>query len=155
MGYDETLRDFMTFVPDSERALLRETRRVAIDHVDIEIKRPWEAYNKASFLRSFPRLEEVVLVLGNGDEKVGLGKDECFVDVEGEPEGILRLWAAFRESYMREEKEVEEGCRAAGREYVRWTLPTARIRGKGKMNTLSSTDSPEVLHERMSDLALE
>jgi len=126
MGYDETLRDFRTLVVDS--GVLDEVRRIAVDHVDVEIKRPWEAYNKASLIRGFRHLQEVVLVLCT--KNTGMedwGREVQFVQPRENVEEILRIWADFRQDFAMQEKGLEEVCKMIGRDYVKFSLPTVRI----------------------------
>jgi len=130
MGYDETLRDFKNLVKDEE-GVLDEVRRLAIEHVDPEVKRPWESYNKASLLREFRNLEEVVLVLLTvKDETIGVDEDVKFVEPKGELEVLLRMWIDFGQSVVVEEKLLESVCREMGKEYEPWSLPSVRIRSK-------------------------
>jgi 2EXR family len=129
MGYDETLRDFRTIVKDE--GILDEVRRLAIEHVDPEVKRPWESYNKASLLREFRRLQEVVLVLLTAkDEKNGLDEGVVFVEPKGQLEALLRMWIDFRQSVVIEEKLLESVCREMGKAYESWSLPSVTIRSK-------------------------
>lgn len=130
MGYDETLRDFRTLVSDPS-SLLSDVRRIALDHVRGDIKRPWESYNKASFIRSFPNLEEIIIVLSD-EEEIGVGEEIDFVMPRCDPERLLRMWYYFRESFLQEERVLEEVCRESGREYRKFVLPAIRIRGKGR-----------------------
>ena len=121
MGYDETLRDFHSFL--LEPNILHEMKTVAVDHVDHEVKRPWESYNKAALLRSFSNLHQVVLVLCNGrSHSVGQVETE-FVEPEEDRDTILGIWTDFRDSFVREQKMLEDVCKAEGTEYVHWTLP--------------------------------
>ena len=130
MGYDSTLRDFRSLVHDPS-SLLSEVHSVAIDHVRGDIKRPWEAYNKASFIRSFPNLKEIVVVLNDeGDEEIDVNEQVQFVEPEGDPERLLQVWYYFQQSFLQEEKVLEEVCRESGREYVVFQLPVVRIRRK-------------------------
>jgi len=133
MGYDETLRDFKTIVKD-EHGLLDEVRRLAIEHVDAAVKRPWESYNKASLLREFQNLQEIVLVLltaeDNEDENVVPDEKVVFVEPKGEMQVVLRMWIDFRQSVVMEEKLLESVCREMGKEYEAWSLPSVRIRSK-------------------------
>ncbi|PVH83460.1 hypothetical protein DL98DRAFT_412676 [Cadophora sp. DSE1049] len=146
MGYDETLRDFRQLVQDPT-GLLNQVRYVAIDHVNVDVKRPWESYNKAVFLRSFKHLDEIALILnadgtGAGDisplsptkttqvKKASQGKlifEELLID----PERLLKIWYYFRQSFMIEERVLEDVCRDSGREYEAFELPTVRILAKG------------------------
>lgn len=131
MGYDETLRDFKSLVLDPTH-LLDQVRRIAIDHVDVEVKRPWESYNKVSLIRGFKNLDEVVLVLcqkGGGREE-GWRKQTVFVDPSEGVEEVLRFWFDFRQTFLLEERRLEEVCIEVGREYERFSLPTIKIRDK-------------------------
>jgi hypothetical protein len=130
MGYDSTLRDFRSLVTDPS-SLLEEVRSVAVDHVRGDIKRPWEAYNKASFIRSFPKLEEIIIVLGDEDgEEIGFNEEVEFVEPKGDPERLLKVWYYFRESFLQEERSLEEVCRESGREYEKFILPVVNIKRK-------------------------
>jgi hypothetical protein len=130
MGYDDTLRDFKNLVKDEE-GILDEVRRMAIEHVDVEVKRPWESYNKASLLREFRKLEEVVLVLLEGSSSEnGLDEEVVFVEPKEELEVLLRMWVDFRQSFMMEERLLENVCKEMGTEYEPWTLPSVRIKSK-------------------------
>lgn len=131
MGYDETLRDFRSLIVDREE-LLDEVRWIAIDHVDIEVKRPWESYNKASLLRGFKNLEEVVLVLcqKSSERRAELEKEVRFVEPTERVEEMLHFWVDFRQGFLLEEMVLEEVCRQVGREYERFELPSVRITDK-------------------------
>ncbi|CZR69710.1 uncharacterized protein PAC_19610 [Phialocephala subalpina] len=139
MGYDETLRDFRNIVSDPE-GLLDEVQSIALDVVALEVKRPWEGYNKASLLRSFPNLQEVILVLGSStstasaedeDDREMRGKEVIyFKEPKDDPERLLKVWYYFRQSFIAEEKILEEVCQAAGKPYTPFSLPTVKIRVK-------------------------
>ncbi|KAG0653049.1 hypothetical protein D0Z07_0297 [Hyphodiscus hymeniophilus] len=130
MGYEETLRDFKSLVADDD-GVLDEVRSVAIDHVDVEVKRPWESYNKASLIRAFKKVEEVVLVLCQNDgRRNDWRKDVKFVHPRERVEEVLRFWVDFRQGFLLEEKGLEEVCREVGREYEKFVLPNVRIRDK-------------------------
>lgn len=131
MGYDETLRDFRTFLNKPE--LLDDVKAIAIDHVDVEVKRPWESYNKATLIRSFPKLDLVKLIIR--EEKMecgGLNEDFEFVEPKMEPEHILRTWVDFKQSFMREERTLKEIAEGSEKEYMGWALPTVRVQTKVK-----------------------
>ncbi|QSZ30341.1 hypothetical protein DSL72_004863 [Monilinia vaccinii-corymbosi] len=131
MGYDETLRDFRTFLNMPE--LLDDVKTIAIDHVDVEVKRPWEAYNKATLMRSFPKLDLVKLIIGEEKPERGrLEEDFEFVDPKMEPEDILRMWVDFRQNFLREERTLREIAEGSEREYRGWALPTVRVQAKVK-----------------------
>jgi len=121
MGYDDALRDFRLLLHDDK--VLEEVKAVAIDNVDGAIKRPWETYNKLVLLRSLPNLKQVVLVLGDGT-------GDRLVEPKQNPEDLLRIWAAFRQSVVMEEKELENIFRGNELDYVKWQLPPIRIRCK-------------------------
>jgi 2EXR family len=130
MGYDSTLRDFRSLVTDPS-SLLDEVRCVAVDHVRGDIKRPWEAYNKASFIRSFPKLEEIIIVLGDEkDDEIGVNEEVEFVEPKCDPETLLTMWYYFRQSFLQEEKLLEEVCKESGREYEKFVLPVVNIKRK-------------------------
>lgn len=130
MGYDETLRDFRGMVKD-EQGLLAEVRRVAIEHVDLNVKRPWESYNKASLLRSFSNLEEVVLVQLRSDGKdLGWDEEVEFVQARDDPEKLLRIWVDFRQAFAMEERMLEKVCEEMGRKYDAFSLPSLRLKRK-------------------------
>lgn len=128
MGYDETLRDFKNLVHDPYH-ILDEVRRLAIEHVDVEVKRPWESYNKASLLRGFRKLEEVVLVLLQAKD-VGMDGEVRFQEPKEDLEGLLRMWIDFRQSFLVEEKLLENVCREMGKKYEPWFLPSVKIRSR-------------------------
>ncbi|KAG4431033.1 hypothetical protein IFR05_013491 [Cadophora sp. M221] len=145
MGYDETLRDFRQLVLDPT-GFLDQIRCVAIEHVNVDFKRPWESYNKAVFLRSFKHLDEINLILntdgtGTGDTSFppydqstkGNHPREgsvIFDELRIDPERLLKIWYYFRQSFMIEERLLEDVCRDSGREYEAFDLPTIRILAK-------------------------
>lgn len=61
MGYDASIRDFSAVLSNTDE--LNLVRRIALDVVQAGIKRPWEAYDKAVLIKSFPLLQTLVLVL--------------------------------------------------------------------------------------------
>jgi hypothetical protein len=130
MGYDETLRDFRTLIRDNE-GLMDNVRSVAIDHVDVEVKRPWESYNKATLVRGFKKLENVILVLcqNDGREKAW-GKSVSFVHPSERFQEVLRFWVDFRRGVLLEERALEDVCRQVGNEYEKFVLPNVSIRDK-------------------------
>jgi hypothetical protein len=139
MGYDDTLRDFRRLVVDEE-AILDQVRKVAIEHVDLNIKRPWESYNKAALVRSFRKLEEVVLVLlDNEREQIGYDEEEEFVPTKVHPEKLLRMWVDFRQAFIMEERILEDVCMESGRGYALYTLPLVRLRGKARLISACAT----------------
>jgi hypothetical protein len=136
MGYDETLRDFRELVRAEEKECLDEVRSVAIDHVGVDVKRPWESYNKAMFLRGFKKLDEIVLVWRDimdtfdGKDEIGVYGDVEFVHPKEHPETLVRVWAHFRGQFVTEERLLEDIAKVVGREYESFVLPTVRIREK-------------------------
>ncbi|APA12828.1 hypothetical protein sscle_10g075980 [Sclerotinia sclerotiorum 1980 UF-70] len=135
MGYDETLRDFRTFLNTPE--LLDDVKAIAIDHVDVEVKRPWESYNKATLLRSFPNLDLVKLIIRENQRACGkVNEDFEFVEPRMEPEDILRIWVDFKQSFMREERTLKEIAMGLEREYIGWALPTVRVQTKVKKESV-------------------
>ncbi|KAI0999336.1 hypothetical protein K3495_g8862 [Podosphaera aphanis] len=161
MGYDENFRILRDLIQEDEsynhiplvsgrQHYHREVRRldrlrsVAIDHVDPNIKRPWEGYNKASFLRGFPFLTEIILVLSEEEEKNQTQTSSpskvsssprnqitlSFRNPRLPPESILQMWWCFRQSFASEEHVLEEVCNELGQNYEGFSLPTVRVRGK-------------------------
>ncbi|KAL2066067.1 hypothetical protein VTL71DRAFT_2138 [Oculimacula yallundae] len=145
MGYDETLRDFRQLVHDPTN-LLDQLKSVAIDHINVDVKCPWESYNTAIFLRSFKHLDEIKLILnadgtGVGDleydrdsshesNKVALHQNIILDELSIAPERLLTIWYYFRQSFMMEEQVLEDVCRDTDREYEPFELPTIRILAK-------------------------
>ncbi|PMD19119.1 hypothetical protein NA56DRAFT_576271 [Hyaloscypha hepaticicola] len=130
MGYGSSLRDFRSLVSDPS-SILDEVRSVAVDHVRGDIKRPWEAYSKASFIRSFPKLEEIIIVLNDEEQgEIGVNEEVEFLEAREDPEKLLMVWYYFRQSFLQEEKLLEEVCREMGKEYQGFSLPVVRIRRK-------------------------
>lgn len=134
MGYDESLRDFRTITTDPNH-LLDQVQSIALDVVSPEVKRPWEGYNKASLLRSFRNLQEIVLVVGpTNNEEVESQNTQKYVtefkDPKEDPEKLLKVWFYFRQAFAAEERILSEVCEASGLDYVPYTLPTIKIRSK-------------------------
>ena len=84
LGYADAARDFARHVLDTAE----HVRRLAIDHVRPEVRRPWETYSKYWLMRGFPYLREAFLVLGAEDDVNRSGQIE-FVDPRGS-------WAEIR-----------------------------------------------------------
>jgi hypothetical protein len=143
MGYDDSLRDFRSFLTAPE--ILDEIRWLAIDSVEIEAKRPWESYNKAALIRGFPQLEKVILVMRNQVRpRVKWNDIFEFVEPSADPESILRIWVDFKQSFVREEKILEEVCSSVGKPYVQFSLPTVRVLSKKAMAVQDSEDGGEM-----------
>ncbi|RDW69457.1 hypothetical protein BP6252_08477 [Coleophoma cylindrospora] len=129
MGYDDTLRDFRSYLADPR--ILDDVRYLALDHVDVEVKRPWESYNKAALIRDFPMLKEMFLVLcERGRSKGGKHEDVIFAAPREDPEDLLRMWVDFRQAFVKEQMILEEVSREIGKHCVQCSLPTVRIRSK-------------------------
>lgn len=134
MGYDDTLRDFRTIVSDPSN-VLDEVRSIALDVVSLEVKKPWEGYNKATLLRSFKNLQEVVLVLcstitQDSTIEPTTKENTQFVEPRDDPEKLLKIWYYFRHSFIVEEKIREDVCQSSGEPYTYFSLPTLKIRSK-------------------------
>ncbi|KAK6600444.1 hypothetical protein H4I96_07770 [Botrytis cinerea] len=113
--------------------LLDDVKAIGIDHVDVEIKRPWESYNKATLMRSFPNLDLVKLIIKEERRPCGkLDEDFEFVEPRMEPEDILRIWVDFKQSFVREERTLKEIAMGLEKEYMGWALPTVRVQTKVK-----------------------
>jgi len=153
MGYDDALRDFRSFIPAEENLWLDQLRKIAVDYIDVEVKRPWEAYNRAVLMRSFPHLEEVVMVLrGETDSALGLGPNEEFVEPRISPEELLLKWIEFRRSFVQEEKVLEHVASITGQEYVMWKLPTVKMREKEKRFPVRQVDQVSKMLPKCSPL---
>lgn len=107
MGYDETLRNFKTYL--ARPAELDDLRALALDHVNAEAKRPWEAYNKTVCIRDFVRLETVTLVLSSElaspwreDAQEIMACDFEFVDPMESSKSILSILLDFKETFAQE-----------------------------------------------------
>jgi len=128
---------------------------LGLDHVDVEVKRPWESYDKAVLIRSFSHLAEIFLVMHSDDSREGheshwpvsidlmddlvwtakprreMMTGEFFVPCKDRPEELFRIWADFRRNFMSEQKMLEDVERDLGKEVRRVDLPTVRIVEKG------------------------
>jgi len=147
MGYDETLRDFRSFLTLPEE--LDAVKWLGLDHVDVEVKRPWESYDKAVLIRSFSHLAEIFLIMHSDDSREGhwpastdliddvawsakprremTTTGEFFVPCRDRPEELFRIWADFRRNFMSEQRMLEDVERDLGKEVRRVELPTVRI----------------------------
>jgi len=97
MGYSDTAREFNNYVVDTADCVWS----LAIDHVQTDIIRPWEPYNKLCLLRSFPNLKHAFLVLG-ADEERGGGRAIEFVDPREDPTAVMRVINNVLESFHSE-----------------------------------------------------
>ena len=105
MGYDETLRDFQSYLAVPEE--LDSIHIIGLDYVSAKVKRPWESYNKAVWIRSFSREVQVVLVLR---VKGGWQREMCdqrdgdleFVEPDESAETLQQILADTREEFARE-----------------------------------------------------
>ncbi|ELR02102.1 hypothetical protein VC83_06617 [Pseudogymnoascus destructans] len=139
MGYDDSLRDFGAFMATPED--LTRVRVVALDSVDSTEKRPWEAYDKAVFVKSFPRLENVVLVRGpkrawlsNIPRAMGPeveGREVEFVAVEGEEGG--RVVKRFEATFFGEEEALARIHCERREDYVTARLPPVLVVSKRRV----------------------
>ncbi|TAQ91607.1 hypothetical protein B7494_g128 [Chlorociboria aeruginascens] len=128
MGYDNCMTVFKSDMLDA--TVLEKVRWIAMDAVDPYVKRPWEPYNKVIFLRSFLNLEHVILVLDTGGQ-TGNPEELKLVEPKADPEMLLHVWAAFRQSISGEQKNMQ----ALSEEYetedfVPWIMPTLKIKSK-------------------------
>ena len=71
-------------------------------------------------------------MLCEAEQTIGLGELECLVEPRRDPVELLRTWVEFRQSVVVEEKVLEDVCTMMEAEYVRWQLPSVRLRSKGK-----------------------
>ncbi|KFZ12450.1 hypothetical protein V502_07071 [Pseudogymnoascus sp. VKM F-4520 (FW-2644)] len=139
MGYDDSLRDFGAFMATPSD--LQRVRVVALDSVDSREKRPWESYDKAVFVKSFPRLENVVLVRGpkrawlsNIPRAMGPVQEEReveFVAVEGE-EGTI-VAKGFEAAFFSEEEALSRIHCERGADYVVARLPPVMVVSKKRV----------------------
>lgn len=150
MGYDETIRDFRRLVSNhistcnaraeksSESQIWDQVRSIALDYVDVNIKRPWESYNKARLIRSFPKLEVISLVVTpiGGDitaiadlaiSSHAATNEMSFAPPAISPEVLLRWWAGFRHSFAMEEKMLESAYASTGKSFASFNLPVVNL----------------------------
>ncbi|KAK4177330.1 hypothetical protein QBC36DRAFT_289636 [Triangularia setosa] len=83
--------------------------KVAVDYVCAEVRREWEVYNKYSFLKSFPSLEEGYLVINsqqqqenNDGSEEGSQRDIELIDPRGDRAEIMGIMERVRESFCYE-----------------------------------------------------
>ena len=62
--------------------------------------------------------------------EIGVNEEVEFLEPKEDPEKLLMVWYYFRQSFLQEEKLLEEVCREMEKEYERFNLPVVRIRRK-------------------------
>ena len=152
MGYDESIRDFRNLVarestlgnePEKvKNEIWRQVRYIALDYVDVNIKRPWESYNKACLIRSFPNLEEINLVIRPAQSpgpvvrwlelapelsSRRMEQSITFTAPKVNAEMLLRWWAGFRHSFAIEERMLENNGVKNGKPYEAFLLPAVKL----------------------------
>ncbi|KAK3307463.1 uncharacterized protein B0T15DRAFT_554249 [Chaetomium strumarium] len=110
LGYADWARDFAIRLPHVAGAV----RRLAVDYIRPEVRRPWEVYSKVCLIRGFlPKLEEAFMVIssssssgisGGGDDgEEGRGEAEGaeieLIDPRGDTEEIMGIMERVRESF--------------------------------------------------------
>ncbi|KFY69723.1 hypothetical protein V498_10428 [Pseudogymnoascus sp. VKM F-4517 (FW-2822)] len=139
MGYDDSLRDFSALMATPSD--LQRVRCVALDSVDPREKRPWESYDKAVFVKSFPCLESMALVRGskrawlsNIPRAMGPVQEEReveFVEMEGE-EGRT-VAKGFEMVFFIEEEALSRIHCERGEDYEVARLPPVMVVTKKRM----------------------
>jgi hypothetical protein len=142
MGYDETIRDFRRYMRTPEELDL--VQYLTLDSVQGCgcVKRPWEAYDKAMLIRSFPNLEALSLVvkamkmvwLSNEPIKIArpiceIVKEERLIEFElynNEVEAA-RIADEFQAAFMREEEVCKMLAEQDGKMPEPWRLPPLRV----------------------------
>jgi hypothetical protein len=140
MGYDETLRDFRSYLKWPEEC--DTVRWLGLDFVERNVKRPWETYDKAILIKSFPKLELLFVVFGSREEK-GLqarhcGKEIMFVKPKVGKKEIGRVLTQFQTDLNRELMVVDQLSKDWGKEVKPWTLPDVRV--VARMPVVKGTD---------------
>jgi hypothetical protein len=143
MGYDETLRDFKEFL--STPGELDMVRWLGLDFVEGEMKRPWEAYDKAVLIKSFPNLEKIYVVLGlkrrlrarpRGFEDVvavsekGLTlreRETVFVKPKEPAQEIIRVRTEFQNTFAREDSLSRENSFGQMADCLPYALPAVEV----------------------------
>lgn len=98
MGYDDVSRSFTELVLDTD-----DTINLAIDYVKPDIRRPWETYNKYALMQSFPKVQEVYLVLDNDEpDEEHDHEDIDLVDPTGDILALCQLLSDVKESFFYE-----------------------------------------------------
>lgn len=141
MGYDDTLRDFATYMKKADD--LACITRLALDSVDNAVKRPWEAYDKAVLIKSFPNLATLYLVRQRKEgwlsnlprdflgEKMK-AREIKFVDYE-DGEEAERVGREFEGQFEREEGMLRDIWASEGMEYEVHRLPPVKVVEKRKL----------------------
>jgi 2EXR family len=129
MGYDETLRDFRSYLRWPEECDI--VRWLGLDFVESDIKRPWETYDKAILIKSFPKLEMLFVVFESRKEKE-LQARQCereimFVKPKVGKKEIWRVLTQFRTDLNRELTVMDQLSRDWGNEVKSWTLPNVKV----------------------------
>jgi hypothetical protein len=125
MGYDETLRDFRTFL--RHPAEIDDVKWLALDYVDGKEKRPWEAYDKAVLISSFSALENVLLVLTKQGDQTEPATGVIFGEPRLQREEVTRIWWEFKSAWIAEESQRMDIDQELGRERTRWVLPFLKV----------------------------
>ena len=131
MGYDDTLRDFATYMKKAED--LACITRLALDSVDNAVKRPWEAYDKAVLIKSFPNLAALFLVRKRKEKFLSnmprdflsekmKAREIKFVPYEDEDEAA-RVGQEFEMQFNREETMLKDIWASEGMKYEAHQLP--------------------------------
>ncbi|KAL2141750.1 hypothetical protein VTI28DRAFT_2006 [Corynascus sepedonium] len=115
-------------------ALSGVVRRLAVDYIPAEIRRPWEVYGKMCLIRGCSMLEEAYLVVSGAGASAGSGtsvdvgdleekgKEEQgrreveFVDPGAGDEEIVRIMERVRESFRAELESEIGGLDAVGKD---------------------------------------
>lgn len=141
MGYDDTLRDFSTYMADQSD--LDHVQRIALDSVEIGVKRPWEAYDKAVLIKSFHHISQLYLVLERRPTWLSnlprdfLGektkeRNIKLVEYEDQTEAA-KVGGDFEMQFVREEEMLKHIWRSEGQVYEPHTLPPVMVVEKRKM----------------------
>lgn len=141
MGYDETIRDFRSFLAKPED--LDDVHRLALDYVEGNEKRPWEAYDKACLIRSFRMLDSVAVVLSknrwNDVQHTKLQRqiketprhEFVFVAPREKDDEVMRACDEFREAWNREEEARKDVILCSGGTYQKSVLPPVEVLSMG------------------------
>ncbi|KAK4240875.1 hypothetical protein C8A03DRAFT_30951 [Achaetomium macrosporum] len=112
LGYADWARDFAVRLPNVAEAV----RRLAVDYIRPEVRRPWEVYGKVCLIRGFlPTLEEAFMVISSssgirgggsegeegreGEGAEGEGAEIELIDPRGDTEEIMGIMERVRESF--------------------------------------------------------